>query len=138
MLSFNEKIHTYVCMYMCLSHVCRYPWKMKEGIKSPGTGMTGSCEPLREGAENQSHFCGSYYFLLLFFKLYLLSWYVYVYIACVCNVAHTCHGICLEVRDTFDSFLLPQVDDRNQTQAVKHFYLQILLFWTLKLLEARF
>lgn len=138
LLSFSEKIHTYVCMYMCLSHVCRYPWKMKEGIKSPGTGITSSCEPLREGAKNQSYFSGPYHFLVSFLKSYLLSWCVYVSIACVCDVAHTCHGMCLEVRDTFYSFLLLQVDDRNQTQAVKPLYLHILLFWTVKLFEASF
>lgn len=59
-----------------------------------------------------------------------------MYITCVCDVAHTCHGIYLVVRDTFDSFLLPRVDDRNQTQAVKYFYLQILLFLDPKIIRS--
>lgn len=115
-LLMRELMHMCACICVCISHVCRYPWKVKEGIRSLGTGMTGSCEPLHEGAKNQSHFSGSCYFLLLFLKLYLLSWYVYVYVACVCDVAYVWWMTGTKLR-------LSSI-----------FYLQILLFWDPKII----
>ena len=41
-----------VCVHMHLPHVCGYPWRLKEGIRYPGSGVTGSCEAPKVGAGN--------------------------------------------------------------------------------------
>lgn len=30
-------------LYGCLSAVCRYPWKLEEGISFPGAGVSAGC-----------------------------------------------------------------------------------------------
>lgn len=37
-----KKFYLYLCI--CDLYVCQCPWKAEEGVRSPGTGATGSCE----------------------------------------------------------------------------------------------
>jgi hypothetical protein len=39
-------------MDLCVPCACGYPWRLEEGIGSPGTGITGDHEPPNVGAGN--------------------------------------------------------------------------------------
>lgn len=36
-----------ICVGTC---GCRYPWRLEDGIRSPGDGIIGRCEPLNLGS----------------------------------------------------------------------------------------
>lgn len=35
----------FACLFVCAPHVCLCPWQPEESMRSPGTGVTGGCEP---------------------------------------------------------------------------------------------
>lgn len=49
----NLKRFLFMCLCVSVCHyVCVCPEKPKEGARSPGTALTGGCEPYNVGAEN--------------------------------------------------------------------------------------
>lgn len=41
-----------LCLYECMLHVCRWPWKPEDIVRCPGAGVTGDCKWTDLGAES--------------------------------------------------------------------------------------
>lgn len=44
---------TYVCLCECMPHVCTFPGKLEEGMRSPGTVVKSGCELTSMDAGNE-------------------------------------------------------------------------------------
>lgn len=51
----NNFIYVYMCV-VC-THVCSYPQKLEDSVRSPRARVPGSCEPPSMGAENLQVLC---------------------------------------------------------------------------------
>lgn len=47
-------IFIHMDVYMCMSHMCICLQKPEEGVRFPGTGVTGSCVPPDVGSGKQT------------------------------------------------------------------------------------
>lgn len=48
---FKCLFYFYLCVYVC-THVCRFLWRPEDGIRFPGGGVIGACEPPNVGVGN--------------------------------------------------------------------------------------